>query len=84
MPDLVDLPSGCSFHPRCPYAEEACTEKEPPLVDPETGEAVGDSKGRGAACLEYTGDLHGSLDYTVDVRGDDPRTDVRTEEVEND
>jgi len=22
MPDLVQLPPGCSFHPRCPYAEE--------------------------------------------------------------
>jgi peptide/nickel transport system ATP-binding protein len=68
MPDLVELPSGCSFHPRCPYAEEACATREPPLVDPETGESVdGD---RGAACLEYTGDLEGGLDFEVEVRED--------------
>ena len=25
------LPSGCPFHPRCPYRREACTHDEPPL-----------------------------------------------------
>ncbi len=79
MPDLVDLPSGCSFHPRCPYAEEACTRTEPPLVDPETGEETGSSDQRGAACLEYTGDLQQGLDYEVDIQGGDPRTGARTE-----
>jgi peptide/nickel transport system ATP-binding protein len=74
MPDLVDVPTGCSFHPRCPYAEEACTRKEPTLVDPETGrEAGGDVDDHAAACLEYTGDLTGELDYTVEVEGEDPR-----------
>ena len=24
MPDPANLPSGCSFHPRCPYADEVC------------------------------------------------------------
>jgi peptide/nickel transport system ATP-binding protein len=68
MPDLVELPSGCSFHPRCPYAEEVCPTREPPLVNPETGEPVGASRDRGAACLEYTGDLEGGLDFEVEVR----------------
>jgi len=77
MPDLVDVPTGCSFHPRCPYAEEACTRKEPPLVDPETGrEATGDVDEHAAACLEYTGDLTGELDYTVEVEGEDPRAQL--------
>ena len=31
-PDLSDLPSGCAFHPRCPYAHEACTASKPPLT----------------------------------------------------
>ena len=75
MPDLIDLPSGCSFHPRCPYAEEACARTEPPLVDPETGGNVAATGERGAACLAYTGDLAGSLDYEVEVRGDDPRAE---------
>jgi peptide/nickel transport system ATP-binding protein len=70
MPDLVDVPPGCSFHPRCPYAEEVCSRKEPPLVDPETGaEATGPEAERAAACLAYTGDLDEDLDYEVTVDG---------------
>ena len=30
-PDLIDLPSGCAFHPRCPFAIEKCTRDVPPL-----------------------------------------------------
>jgi oligopeptide transport system ATP-binding protein len=30
-PSLIHLPSGCSFHPRCPYAKERCTLETPPL-----------------------------------------------------
>jgi oligopeptide/dipeptide ABC transporter, ATP-binding protein, C-terminal domain len=28
-PNLVDPPTGCRFHPRCPYAREICKKKEP-------------------------------------------------------
>ncbi|MBI3953847.1 MAG: ABC transporter ATP-binding protein [Chloroflexi bacterium] len=31
-PDLISLPQGCSFRPRCPYAIERCAVEEPPLV----------------------------------------------------
>ncbi len=31
-PDLVNLPVGCKFAPRCPYVQERCTEEEPPLA----------------------------------------------------
>jgi peptide/nickel transport system ATP-binding protein len=30
-PDLVDPPSGCKFHPRCPYVTEQCRVEEPKL-----------------------------------------------------
>jgi peptide/nickel transport system ATP-binding protein len=30
-PSLLNLPSGCSFHPRCPYARERCAVDVPPL-----------------------------------------------------
>jgi oligopeptide transport system ATP-binding protein len=30
-PDLSNLPEGCSFHPRCPYAQALCTEGKPEL-----------------------------------------------------
>ncbi len=29
--DLGDLPSGCKFHPRCPFREDRCISEEPPL-----------------------------------------------------
>ncbi len=36
-PNAVDLPPGCAFHPRCPYARASCTERVPALsrVGPE-------------------------------------------------
>ncbi|MDQ7006594.1 MAG: ABC transporter ATP-binding protein [Acidobacteriota bacterium] len=42
IPSPLDLPSGCRFHPRCPWAEERCRREEPEL------RAVGD--GRWVAC----------------------------------
>jgi oligopeptide/dipeptide ABC transporter ATP-binding protein len=30
-PDLIDLPSGCSFHPRCPFKVERCKTDTPSL-----------------------------------------------------
>lgn len=36
-PDLSNLPSGCSFHPRCPYAQDACTANKPELNDVAAG-----------------------------------------------
>jgi oligopeptide transport system ATP-binding protein len=29
VPNPLKLPSGCRFHPRCPYAEEICRSREP-------------------------------------------------------
>jgi len=35
-PDLVNLPEGCKFAPRCPYAQDRCLEEDPALVaDPD-------------------------------------------------
>jgi oligopeptide/dipeptide ABC transporter ATP-binding protein len=30
-PSLINLPSGCKFHPRCPYAFDRCHREEAPL-----------------------------------------------------
>ena len=32
-PNLIDPPAGCRFHPRCPYAADACRTEEPPVVE---------------------------------------------------
>jgi peptide/nickel transport system ATP-binding protein len=36
-PDLINLPSGCRFHPRCPVAIWKCREEIPPLIEIERG-----------------------------------------------
>ena len=41
IPSPINLPPGCRFHTRCPYAQPRCREEEPPFVF--TG-------GRGVAC----------------------------------
>jgi len=32
-PNLMRIPPGCPFHPRCPYAEPVCVEQVPPSYD---------------------------------------------------
>jgi peptide/nickel transport system ATP-binding protein len=39
-PNPFDPPSGCSFHPRCPYAKERCTKELPPLEPKADGRTV--------------------------------------------
>ena len=37
-PDLSRLPSGCKFHPRCPFKVERCMREEPPLEEVSPGQ----------------------------------------------
>lgn len=46
VPNPVNPPSGCRFHPRCPFAKEVCREVEPKLEDV-------DSTGRTIACHRW-------------------------------
>jgi peptide/nickel transport system ATP-binding protein len=32
MPTLTDIPSGCSFHPRCTISDTVCQNEVPPLI----------------------------------------------------
>ncbi|MEM6548832.1 MAG: ABC transporter ATP-binding protein [Pseudomonadota bacterium] len=41
IPDPIDPPSGCAFHPRCPLATDRCRQQRPDLTERE---------GRKAAC----------------------------------
>jgi oligopeptide transport system ATP-binding protein len=40
MPSPVNPPSGCAFHPRCPYAKDECRTVEPALITGRGGHAV--------------------------------------------
>jgi len=46
VPNPADPPSGCRFHPRCPYAFDRCPAEEPPLLEL--------SGGRSSACWLQT------------------------------
>ena len=35
--DSIHPPKGCHFHPRCPYAAEICSQKEPKLSETKAG-----------------------------------------------
>ena len=50
-PNLVHIPPGCAFHPRCPTARDVCGSDEPPLY------AVDED--RGSACHFWRECLHG-------------------------
>lgn len=47
MPDPANLPDGCSFHDRCPFATKRCSLDAPPVVDV-------DGKGHMVRCWRCT------------------------------
>jgi len=40
VPDLIYLPTGCRFHPRCPIAQEICEREVPELLEKDAGRVV--------------------------------------------
>jgi oligopeptide/dipeptide ABC transporter ATP-binding protein len=40
VPSAINPPSGCKFHPRCPYAESSCSQQRPKLQEISAGRLV--------------------------------------------
>jgi len=40
VPNLIYPPSGCRFHPRCPFKMEVCDKEFPPMLEIESGHSV--------------------------------------------
>jgi peptide/nickel transport system ATP-binding protein len=40
IPSPVNVPSGCSFHPRCPQSKDTCSREDPAMVEVEPGHTV--------------------------------------------
>ena len=40
VPDADEMPQGCHFHPRCPYAVARCRQEAPPLTVLDDGRCV--------------------------------------------
>ena len=55
-PDLRNVPSGCAFHPRCPFAFDECRERIPVLAAPQV-----EGVHIGAQGLEADGKLAGGV-----------------------
>ncbi len=57
-PNLLRIPSGCAFNPRCPMAQEICRTEVPPLhaVTEADGAPL---EGRGSACHFWKETIHG-------------------------
>ncbi|WP_431775968.1 ABC transporter ATP-binding protein [Streptomyces cucumeris] len=57
-PNLLKVPSGCAFNPRCPKAEDICS-TEIPVLHQVTEQDGTELPGRGSACHFWKETLHG-------------------------
>ena len=60
-PSLIDLPPGCPFAPRCPFAMEICVQEDPPDVDIQAGHY--------AKCYLYTDHATGEEKRAAEAAG---------------
>jgi peptide/nickel transport system ATP-binding protein/oligopeptide transport system ATP-binding protein len=57
-PNLLKIPSGCAFNPRCPKAQDICR-TEVPVLAPVTEQDGSELVGRGSACHFWKETLNG-------------------------
>jgi oligopeptide transport system ATP-binding protein len=58
-PDLMAVPFGCSFHPRCPRADVVCRTDRPPLCTITENDGT-EIPGRSSACHVWRDELNAS------------------------
>jgi peptide/nickel transport system ATP-binding protein len=59
-PDPVNVPAGCSYHPRCPLATEECIESDPPFYEV--------AEDRVSACHHWE-ETEEAIPYTLGTEG---------------
>ncbi|WP_329312955.1 ABC transporter ATP-binding protein [Streptomyces sp. NBC_01262] len=57
-PNLLKIPTGCAFNPRCPKAQDICR-TEVPVLAPVTEQDGSELPGRGSACHFWKETIHG-------------------------
>ena len=58
VPNPLDFPEGCRFHPRCRYAIDICRRMEPPMAIEADGHQV--------RCLKYNPDFRANFSRTAE------------------
>ncbi|MET9619048.1 oligopeptide/dipeptide ABC transporter ATP-binding protein, partial [Kitasatospora indigofera] len=58
-PNLLRIPPGCAFNPRCPRAQDICRGEVPELFQVTEDDGT-EQPGRGSACFFWKETLHGS------------------------
>ena len=83
-PSLIDPPTGCRFHPRCPHVMPICSQESPPPLDLDGDRWARcwlySDRASTDSCLEATNDSHRRLQPSFvtrtcmpDVTGEAPR-----------
>ncbi|OLZ39405.1 glutathione ABC transporter ATP-binding protein [Natrinema saccharevitans] len=79
-PSLAAPPSGCSFHPRCPVAEDDCSRVEPPL---EAVDGDGDVRSRCPYASEWRDDSDPTGAFDVRLEADSSASDAASDTDES-
>jgi len=66
VPDLINLPPGCKFAPRCPYVKEMCVQEVPELVQVEDGHSARCHMRHPATAAQWAGVGKANWQFTGD------------------
>ncbi|WP_226482561.1 ABC transporter ATP-binding protein [Natrinema amylolyticum] len=70
-PDPVDVPAGCSYHPRCPLADETCVADDPAFQQVSEDHEV--------TCFHWR-DAADEVPFTVDAARGNPQASITEEQ----